>query len=241
MTGCQKQIFCASKFLRSAFTLVEMLVVVAIIALLISISLPALRKAQIYARRIKCVHNLKQIDLGMQLYINTNNETYPCTNDPLPSGYWLWMGRGWRRFVEPYLGGKIDANNPGVLLCPQDKISKENYEATSYAYSMSFYHSPQQIDNMKSPADCFSNPQPSMPQKITSVKRPSGKILIGEWNSNHFDAKEDKGWWGWDGCRNFLFADSSVHFIKAKEIRSANDNMPDANLTIGGIKGTDWP
>lgn len=240
MTGCLKR-FGALKFLLTAFTLVEMLVVIAIIALLISIALPSMRKAQIFALRIKCLHNLRQIDLGVQIYLNANNENFPCAQDPLVPGIWLWMGRGWRKLVEPYLGGKIDANNPGILLCPQDKISKEKYESTSYAYSMSFYHSPEQIDSMKSPADCYSNPQVSIPQKITSVKRPAGKILIGEWNSNHFEAKEDKGWWGWDGCRNFLFADSSVHFIKAKDIRQANDNLPDLNLTIGGIKGTDWP
>ena len=240
MTGCRKR-FCALKSQTFAFTLVELLVVIAIIALLLSVSIPGLRKAQMLARRIKCVHNLRQIDLGLQLYLTANNDTYPCAQDPLVSGYWLWMGRGWRKFVEPYLGEKIDSNNPGVLLCPQDKISKEKYESTSYSYSMSFYHSPQQIDSMKSSADCFSNPQPSMPQKITNLKRPAGKILLGEWNSNHFEAKEDKGWWGWDGRRNFLFADSSTHLIKAKEIHPANDNMPDAHLTIGGIKGTDWP
>lgn len=241
MTGCQKRIFCASKFLQSAFTLVEMLVVVAIIALLLSITLPGLRKVQIYAMRVKCVHNLRQIDLGLQMYLNTNNEIYPCAQDPLGSGYWLWMGRGWRKFVEPYLGGKIDANNPSVLLCPQDKVSKDKYEATSYAYSMSFYHSPQQIDAMSSPKDTYLNPQPSMPQKISSVQRPSGKIIIGEWLSSHSQIKDDNGWWVWDGCRNFLFADSSINFIKAREIKAANDNLPDANLTIGGIKGTDWP
>jgi type II secretory pathway pseudopilin PulG len=242
MTGSHKRPFYTAKSVHlSAFTLVEMLVVTGIIATLLAITLPCLREAQIYARRIKCAHNLTQIDLGIQLYLNCNNDTYPCAQDPLPAGYWLWMGRGWRKFVMPYLGGKIDANNPGVLLCPQDAVSRVNYEATSYAYSMSFYHSPQQIDKMSSTADLYSNPQPSIPQKISGVKRPAGKILIGEWLSNHFETKEENGWWNWEGCRNFLFADSSVYFIEATGIRPANDKLPDANLTVSGIKGTDWP
>jgi prepilin-type N-terminal cleavage/methylation domain-containing protein len=242
VTGSHKHPFCAAKSVRlSAFTLVEMLVVIGIIAALLAITLPCLREIQIYARRIKCAHNLNQIDLGIQVYLNCNTDKYPCAQDPLPPGYWLWMGRGWRKFVEPYLGGKIDANNPGVLLCPQDMIAKQKFEATSYSYSMSFYHSPQQINKMSSTADLYSNPQPSIPQKIYCVKRPAGKILIGEWYSNHFDVKEENGWWNWQGCRNFLFADSSVCFINATDIRPANDNLPDGNLTIDGIKGTDRP
>jgi prepilin-type processing-associated H-X9-DG protein len=43
------------------------------------------------------------------------------------------------------------------------------------------------------------------------------------------------------GSRNYLFADGQIRFLKAREIREANDRLPDANLTIGGIKGTDWP
>ena len=226
------------------FTLIELLVVIGIITLLIGISLPAIGKAKTTAMRVRCSYNLKQIDIAIRLYLNANNDIYPCAQDPLPEGYWLWMGRGWRRFVQPYLQSKIDPNNPSVLICPQDKISKEKYASTSYAYSMAFYHSPQQINSMSSPSDTYppANPQPSIRQGSCNVARPSGKILVGEWLSNHYRLNDkDPGWWGWKGRRNFLFADGSIYFIKAVDIREANDNLPDANLTKKGIKGTDWP
>jgi type II secretory pathway pseudopilin PulG len=223
------------------FSLVELLVVIATIALLLSILTPALMQAKSIAMRTRCAHNLKQIYMAVNLYQNANDNTYPCADDPVSTepSYWLWMGRGWRPFVQPYLGYNIDVNNPSVLLCPEDRTNPAKYESTSYSYSMAFYHSPEQIDNMNSIEDTYTNPQPSIPQKSFNVAHPSGKILIGEWLSNHYPIDEDKGWWIWQGSRNYTFADGQVHLLKAKQIRPARDSLPDANLTIHGVKGTD--
>jgi prepilin-type N-terminal cleavage/methylation domain-containing protein/prepilin-type processing-associated H-X9-DG protein len=228
---------------RIGFTLIELLVVIAIIALLLSIMIPSLRKAKAVAARTVCSHNLKQIYLAMDFYLNEHDNIYPCAEDPVSTepAYWLWMGRGWRSFVEPYLGGNIDPNNPSLLFCAQDRTAKEKYESTSYSYSMAFYHSPEQIDAMSSPADTYTNPQPSIPQQSVDVAKPSNKILIGEWFSNHRPVDNDSGWWCWEGWRNYLFADGRVDYIKARQIRPARDEFPDANLTVRGIKGQDWP
>lgn len=223
-----------------AFTLIELLVVIGIIAILLSIMLPMLAKAKEKTYRVRCISNLKQIYLAMELYLNNNDDTYPCAQDPLPTGTWLWMGRGWRDFLEPYLGGYIDANNPSALFCPADKMSEELYESTSYAYSMSFYHSSEQIDDMNNVADNYSNPRPSICQKRFSVEKPANKVLIGEWLSVHQRIKgQDNGWWCWKGARNYLFADGVVEYLKATQIATANDGNPNPNLTVGGIKGSD--
>ncbi len=228
---------------NNAFTLIELLVVIAIIALLIAILIPSLMKAKSLAVRLRCSGNLKQTFLAVQMYTDNNDHVYMAAQDPVSTDpfYWLWMGRGWRSYLEPYLGGPIDVNNPSVLYCPGDPDSKQQYEATSYAYSMAFYHSPEQIDAMTDKAATYSNPQPLIKQRRADVSFPDGKILIGEWQSNHQRVDNEAGWWNWEGTRNYLFADGHAEYLEAEEIRPANDNLPDANLTKNGIKGRDHP
>ena len=61
----------------NAFTLVELLVVVAIIGILATMMLPALAKARESARRASCKSNLHQMQLGMEMYSEANSELYP--------------------------------------------------------------------------------------------------------------------------------------------------------------------
>ena len=102
-----------------AFTLIELLVVIAIIALLAAILFPVFAQARDKARQTSCVSNEKQIGLGLMMYVQDNDETFPpsraetgtasgpCFGTDVP-------GTQWNKVILPY------TKNDDICACPSD-------------------------------------------------------------------------------------------------------------------------
>jgi prepilin-type N-terminal cleavage/methylation domain-containing protein len=124
---------------KRGFTLIELLVVIAIIAILAAMLLPALSRAKSRAQIVNCVSNLKQLQLGWQLYAGDFNDVM-LPNAPLgitTDQTWVYPGTGetWdassdantnvalykASILAPFMGNQL-----GVYRCPADNIPSAN-------------------------------------------------------------------------------------------------------------------
>ncbi len=110
---------------RAGFTLTELLVVIAIIALLVALLFPVLARSKAGARSTVCKNNLRQLGMGLQMYVS-ENYSYPenrfQTNPPAASSserFWLAKLEREKLGIPP----ATNFNQAGVWRCPSAKWS----------------------------------------------------------------------------------------------------------------------
>lgn len=133
------------------FTLVELLVVIGIIALLVSILLPALNAAKEQANRAKCAANLRTLGQAMQVYANDNRGQYPrCFYQQGSLPYYFKAPN----YPDPFIDPARDALTNDVtaayfLLVRQRLMSLDNFHCPSTDHPIDSYRglSPQERSN----------------------------------------------------------------------------------------------
>jgi prepilin-type N-terminal cleavage/methylation domain-containing protein len=115
-----------TRLVRDAFTLVELLVVIGIIALLIAILMPALSKARQQSYSVKCGAQLRGIGQSIMIYATANKGyIYPAVNDGQHIGSTVAEDKRWPTYIFDDLmkNGTLNASNhfsPEFLRCPVD-------------------------------------------------------------------------------------------------------------------------
>jgi prepilin-type processing-associated H-X9-DG protein len=185
-----------------AFTLVELLVVIGIIAVLISVLLPALARARENANRITCQSNLRQIGQAMMIYLNQSKGLMPIAPKNACNDYDAWY---YRTSANPPNGNyalfnnlqnspigkilKLHSRNYKVLLCPTDQLAPRR-TAPSYLYSYTFNR--MLTGSSGSPPGIYN---------ITLCRSSADKVWIYEENDSQRDDGNGELWTTqWDRC-----------------------------------------
>lgn len=222
-----------SKAVFRAFTLVELLVAIAIIAILAAILLPVLSRAKASGQRTACLNNLKQIAAGVHMYAGDFNEIlFPITNisnyPPAQVAFYEWTA--YDPLMRSYAGlsaapspqDKLFAcpadtfyygGNGITVLVPQGEHLQSNANFSSYAFNA--------VNAV------WPNPHPPFPgmdsgimgSKLSSIKTPARTVLVTE-----FPALDGYSWhqpvfsgqrYYYNNAQDMLsFADGHVNYIK---------------------------
>ena len=97
--------------LKRAFTLTDLLIVIAIIAILAALLLPVLSSAKLKAQRSQCLNNVRQLSLGSFMYASENSRHAGIETSAFPGGN--WMGT-----LNDY------AKVKGILICPSAPLQE---------------------------------------------------------------------------------------------------------------------
>jgi prepilin-type N-terminal cleavage/methylation domain-containing protein len=153
--------------LKHAFTLVELLVVVAIIAILAALLLPALSRAKESARRTSCISNSRQVNMAIRLYADDYLDAFPIL--PVPNPYPNGVGAYYKQLVKGYLGLTGPASpNEKVFVCPSDPTYQTQVGHAFTSYTFNGY-------------ETNANSMPRITGKrLSDIKNPTKAVLAGE-------------------------------------------------------------
>lgn len=155
---------------KHAFTLIELLMVMAVVATLAALLLPSLARAKDRARRTECMGNLKQVSLALRFYGDDYADSLPVL--PIPNPYPNGIGAYYKQLVKGYLGlGGLASPTERVFTCPSDPTIRKQVNHAFTSFTFNGY-------------EVASGDLPRITgKKLGAIRQPDKAVLVGEWTA----------------------------------------------------------
>lgn len=210
--------------LKRAFTLIELVVAIAIVAVLAALLLPALSRAKMAANKARCQGNLRQIGAAAQMYMDDSDDWYPINDQhsllhgELPLRAWTDFGWSW-----PYLGERSFA----IWTCPQRNAQQQSLVAFDDDAKDCFPHEfLRAFAAVTYGAYCRLTGQPHRPRagligfgdvnsldlRVQTERDAGPDGRIGVYQHNHISSSTADGPGRHAGGQNMLFCDGHVEY-----------------------------
>ncbi len=202
-------------FSEPGFTLVELLVVMAIIAILMALLMPAISNAKAKANQTSCLNNMRQLTLAAIMYASDHDEEFPARRTPT---------NAWPHKLKPYY------LNWQIIACPSDHFGVLGLFASDAnpkrSYLINGFNDYFKVNLSPTDYKIFHQWRYPHGMKTLVITKPSDVILFGEKRSGspHVHMDTDQGNRGNDfeeiehkrhgQGSNFAFVDGSIRFIK---------------------------
>jgi len=199
---------------RCGFSLIELLVVVAIIAIVMSLVLPSLGAAKELTRRVVCATNLRQLGVALKMYANENDSEYPveelCGNpQPVLTTALTACGLVERDIFycpsaeqfEQYAQSDEYGGPGGDSVINTD----ENWARSYITYK--YFSITRRDTRMPLPLRLSEYPH------LLRDDSPAGRWLMSDWVRQNLPIFPHGQKGGWGGGRNVLFADTAIRFV----------------------------